>query len=159
MQWWAHPEYSWRFIGRTDAEAPILWPPDAKSWLIGRDPDAEKDCEQEEKGMTEDEMVGWHHWLDGHEFKQTPEDNEEQGSLACCSPWGHKTVRYSWATEQQNDDQRELLSEILTWRWFKWLRVKLNFPITLKIFIEINKPYHWKKKNKIPPIIYVFYSK
>ena len=66
---------SWIFIGRTDAEAeaPILWPPDAKSWLIGKDPDAGKDWRQEEKWTTEDEMVGWHHWLDGHEFEHGPE--------------------------------------------------------------------------------------
>ena len=61
---------SWIFIGRTDAEVPILWPPDAKKWLTGKDPDAGKYWRQEEKGMTEDEMVGWHHWLDGHEFEQ-----------------------------------------------------------------------------------------
>ena len=73
---------SWIFIGRTDAEAevPILCPPDAKSQLIGKDPDAEKDFRQEEKGMTEDEMIGWHHWLDGHEFEQALEVGEEQGS-------------------------------------------------------------------------------
>ena len=64
---------SWIFIGRTDAEALILWPPDVKSWLIRKDPDAGKDWRQEEKGTTEDEMVGWHHWLNGHECKQTPE--------------------------------------------------------------------------------------
>ena len=82
----------WIFIGRTnaEAEAPILWSPDVKSQLIEKDPDARKDWRQEEKGMTEDEMVGWHHWLKGHEFKQTPGDSEGQGGLACCSPWGHK---------------------------------------------------------------------
>ena len=80
---------SWIFFGRTDAEteASILWPPDAKSWLIGEDPDAGKDCRQEEKGVTEDEMVGWHHWLNGHEFEQLPGDSEGQGSLVFCSPW------------------------------------------------------------------------
>ena len=82
-----HPkgDQSWVFIGRTDAEAeaPILWPPDAKIWPIRKDPDAGKDWRQEEKGTTEDEMVGWHHWLNGHEFEQTPEDGEGQGSLAC----------------------------------------------------------------------------
>ena len=62
--------------GRTDAEAPILWPPDAKSWLIGKDPDAGKDWRQKEKGMTEDEMVRWHHWLNGHEFEQTQGDSD-----------------------------------------------------------------------------------
>ena len=68
-------------IGRTDAEAPILWPPDPKSWLTGKDPVAGKDWGQEEKGVTKDEMVGWHHWLNGHESKQTPGDSEGQGSL------------------------------------------------------------------------------
>ena len=94
-----HPtgNQSWIFIGRTDAEAetPILWQPDAKNWLVGKDPNAGKDWSQEEKGMTEDEMVGWHHWLNGHEFEQAPEDSEGQGSLACCSPWGHKETRLS----------------------------------------------------------------
>jgi len=84
-----HPKGNrlWIFIGKTDAkvEAPILWPPDAKNWLNGKDPDAGKDWEQEEKGMTEDEMVGWHHWFNGHYFEQTPGDRERQGSLACCS--------------------------------------------------------------------------
>ena len=80
---------SWIFIGRTDAEAetPTLWPSDAKNWLIGKDPDAGKDWRQEEKGMTEDETVGWHHQLNGHEFEQAPGAGEGQGSLACCSPW------------------------------------------------------------------------
>ena len=84
----------WIFIGRTDieAEAPILWPPDGKSWLTGKDPDAGKDWGQEEKGMTEDEMVGWHHWLNGQEFEQTSGDSEGRGSLACCSPWGYKEL-------------------------------------------------------------------
>ena len=82
----------WIFIARTgaEAEAPIPWPPYAESWLIGKDPDAEKDWRQEEKGVTEDKMVEWHHWLNGHEFEQTPGDSEGQGSLACCSPWGHR---------------------------------------------------------------------
>ena len=87
-------------IGRTDAEneTPILWPPDAKNWLLGKDPDAGKDWRQEEKGTTEDEMVGWHPRLDGHEFEQAPGVGDEQGSLACCSPWGHR-VEHDWATE------------------------------------------------------------
>ena len=80
----------WLFIGRTGAEAPKLWPPDVKSSLIGKDPDAEKDWGQEEKGATQDEMVGWYHGLNGHSSGQTPGDCEGQGSLACCSPWGHK---------------------------------------------------------------------
>ena len=80
------------FIGRIDAEAkaPILWVLDAKSQLIGKDPDAGEDWRQEEKGMTEDETVGWHYRLDGHEFEQALGNGEGQGSLACYSPWGHK---------------------------------------------------------------------
>ena len=90
-----HPKgnQSWIFIGRadTEAEAPI-WPPDAKKWLIGKDPDAGKEWRQEEKGMTKGEMVGWHHRLDGHEFEQAPGVGDGRGRLACCSPWGHKEL-------------------------------------------------------------------
>ena len=81
---------AWTFIGRTDAEAPILWPLDAKGWLIGKDPNAGKDQRQEEKGMTEDEMVGCHHRLNGQEFQQALGVGDGQGSLVCCSPWGCK---------------------------------------------------------------------
>ena len=98
-----HPKgnQSWIFIGRTDAEAetPTLWPPDAKNWLIGKDLDAGKDWGQEEKGTTEDEMVRWHHQLDGHKFEQAPGVGDGQGSLACCSPGGRKE---SDVTEQLN---------------------------------------------------------
>ena len=82
----------WIFIGRTyvEAETPILWLPDVKSWLSGKDPDTGKDWRQEEKGMTEDSMVGWHHRLDGHEFEQVSRVGDGQGSLACCSPRGHQ---------------------------------------------------------------------
>ena len=85
---------SWIFIGRTDTktETPILWPPDAKPWLIGKDHDAGKDWREEEKGMTEDEVVGWHHQLYGYEFEQAPGVGDGQGGLACCSPWGHKDL-------------------------------------------------------------------
>ena len=96
---------SWIFIGRTGAESEvlILWPPDVKSWLISKDPDAGKDWRQDEKGMTEDEMVGWHHWLNGCEFKQALGDSAGQGSLAWCSPRGCKEFRHNWtATEQQS---------------------------------------------------------
>ena len=89
----------WIFIWRTDVEAEvsILWSPDVRSRLIGKDPDAGKDWSQEKKGMTEDKLVGWHHWLSGHEFEQTPGDGKGQGSLACCSPWGHKeSDRTKW---------------------------------------------------------------
>ena len=89
-----HPkgDQSWVYFGRTDAEAetPILWPPHVKSWLIGKDPDAGRSWGQEEKGMTEDEMAGWHHWLDGREFEWTPGVGDGQGGLACCNSWGCK---------------------------------------------------------------------
>ena len=98
-----HPkgDQSWVFIGRTDAEAetPILWPRHVKSWLIGKDPDAGRDWGQEEKGTTEDEMAGWHHWLDAHEFEWTPGVVDGQGGLACCDSWGHKELD---TTEQRN---------------------------------------------------------
>ena len=94
--WW-----SWVFIGRTDVEAetPILLPPHAKSWLIGKDPDAGRDWGQEEKGTTEDEIAGWHHRLDGHEFEWAPGVGDGQGGLACCNSWGRKE---SDTTEQLN---------------------------------------------------------
>ena len=94
----------WILIGRIDAEAEalILWLPDAKSWLIGKDPDAGRDWGQKEKWTTEDEMVGWHHWLNGREFEQTPADGEGQGSLVCCSPWSHR-AGHDLATEQQRE--------------------------------------------------------
>ena len=84
----------WIFIGRTDAEAetPILWPPDMKNQLIGKDPDVGKDWGQEEKGATDDEMVEWQHWLNGDEFEQTLGDSEGQLNLACCSPLGCKEL-------------------------------------------------------------------
>ena len=97
---------SWIFIGRTDVEAetPILWPPDAKNWLIWKDPDARKDWRREEKGMTE-----WHHWLDGHEFEQAPGVGDGHGSLVCYSPWGYKE------------------SDMIEWlNWTKLYRVKVT---------------------------------
>ena len=91
-----HPEgdQSWVFIGRTDAKAetPIVWPFDAKSWLIWKDPDSGKDWRQEEKGMAEGEMVEWHHWHNGPKFEQTLEVGDGQGGLVCCSPWGRKEL-------------------------------------------------------------------
>ena len=93
---------SWIFIGKTDAEAetPILWAPDVKNWIIGKDSDAGRDWRQDENRMTEDEMVGWHHRVDAHEFGQAPGVGVGQGSLVCCSPWGCKgsdmTERLNW---------------------------------------------------------------
>ena len=95
-----------------EAEAPILWLPDVKSWLTEKDPDAGRDRGQEEKGMTEDEMAGWHHWFNGHEFEQTLGDSEGQGSLVCCSPWTHKELDM---TEKLNWSERSL------WRIRVWI--------------------------------------
>ena len=113
-----HPEgnQSWRVIGRTDAKAetPILWLPDAKNWLIRKDPDAGKYWRQEEKGTTEDEMVGWHHQLNGHEFEQAPGVVDGQESLACCSPWGSQSQ--TWLS-----DWTELLYPFIHQWIFKFL--------------------------------------
>ena len=103
-----HPQGNqyWMFIGRTDAEAetPVHWPPDARSQLIKKVPDTQKDWRQEEKGMTENEMLGWHHRLNGHEFEQAPGDGEGQGGLVCCSPWGPKELDMTewWTTTLEN---------------------------------------------------------
>ena len=117
---------SWIFIGRTDAEAeaPKLWPPDVKSWLIRKDPDAGKDWRQEEKGTTEEKMVGWHHWLTGHEFEQTLKDGKGQGSLACCSPWGHKELD---TTEWLNNNNNE----------YSCFHVTHSFPVKFHPWIPI----------------------
>ena len=114
---------SWIFIGRTDAEAeaPILWPPDAKS--IEKDPDAGKDWGQEEKGVTEDEMFGWHHWLDGHEFEQAPGDGHGQGNLAFCCLWGHKE---SNTTEWLNWTDRFFSAEAWILRYIDGLLTKVS---------------------------------
>ena len=99
-----HPkgDQPWMFFGSYDAKAeiPVLWPPHAKSWLIGKDSDAGRDCGQEEKGTTEDETAEWHHWLDGRESEWTPGVGDGQGGLACCDSWGRKesdtTEQLSW---------------------------------------------------------------
>ena len=95
----------WIFTGRADAKALILWPPNAKGWLIRKDPDAGKDWRQEEKGIIEHEMVGWYHWFNGHEFEQVPRDGKGQGRLTCCSPWGSKskTQLSDWTITTMND--------------------------------------------------------
>ena len=105
----------WVFFGRNDAktETPVLWPPHAKSWLIGKDSDAGRDWGQEEKGTTEDEMSGWHHWLDGHEFEWTPGDGDGQGGLACCDSWGCKE---SDTSERLNWTEQEQLWSGIVWR-------------------------------------------
>ena len=117
-------DQSWVFFGRTDAKAetPILWPPDVKSWLIGKDPDAGRDWVQEEKGTTEDEMAGWHHRLDGHEFGWTLGVGDRQGGLACCNSWGCKE---SDMTEQLNWTELNGLFYFLP-VFFMQLKLQLN---------------------------------
>ena len=109
-----HPngDQSWVFIRRTDVdvETPILWPTDVKRWLIWKDTDAGKDWGQEEKGMTEDEMVGWHHWLDGHRFWWTLGVGDGQGGLACCDSWGCK----------ESD-----MTELLNWTELNWTHLSV----------------------------------
>ena len=112
-----HPNHwtnqPWDFFGRNDAKAetPVLWPPHAKSWLIGKDSDAGRDWGQEEKGTTEDEMAGWHHWLDGRESEWTLAVGDGQGGLVCCNSWGRKeldmTERLKW-TELNHWTTREV---------------------------------------------------
>ena len=109
-------DQSWGFFGRSDAEAetPVLWPPHARSWLIGTDSDDGRDWGQEEKGTTEDEVAGWHHQLKGHESEWTPGVGDGQGSLACCDSWGRKeldtTERLNW-TELNCSGGREMLKK------------------------------------------------
>ena len=112
------PNRSYPFIGRTDAEAeaPILWLPDVKSQLIGKDPDAGKDWRQEEKRETEDEMVGWHHWLNGHEFEQTLGDSGGQMSLACCNPWGSKELDTTyWLNKSDNNINNNIILLVIVY--------------------------------------------
>ena len=114
-----HPKgnQSWVFIGRTDAKAetPILWPPHVKSWLIGKDFDPGRDCGQEEKGTTEDEMAGWHYRLDGRESEWTPGVSDGQGGLACCDSWGTKS--WTWMSKWTE----------LNWVLTRWTVCKKTF--------------------------------
>ena len=107
----------WIFTGRTNAEAEalILWPSDVKNWLTGKDPDPGKNWRQEEKGMTKDEMVGWHHRLNGHEFEQTLEDGEGQETQVCCSPWGHKESDMTEWLNSSNTKSQPLAEDPHTW--------------------------------------------
>ena len=114
-------EISPGFFGRTDAKAetPILWPPHVKSWLIGKDPDAGRDWGQEEKLTTEDEMAGWHHWLDGHEFGWTPGVGDGQRGLVCCNSWGHK--------------------ELDTTEWLNWTGLKHSVSFIRQFYFQFFK--------------------
>ena len=127
-----HPkgDQSWVFIGGTDVEAetPILWPPDVKNWLIWKDPDAGKDWGQEEKGVTEDEIVGWHHWLDGHGFGWAVGVGDGQGGLACCGSWGHK--------------------ELDTTEWLNWTELNWNEPYYNFLFLLLCPPLVFRHSRK-----------
>ena len=141
-----HPKgnQSWIFIGKTnaEAEAPVLWPPDVKSWLTGKDPDAGKDWRRE-KGMTEREMVGWHHRLDGHEFEQALWVGEGQGGLVCCSPWGRKE---SDTTERQNEN-----SDALN------IRIHVNFlSFLFLLFILYCSSFSWTVKGLSHTYTYIY---
>ena len=130
-----HPkgDQSWVFIGKTDfeAEIPILWPPDVKSWLIWKDPDAGKDWGQEEKGTTEDEMVRWHHRLNEHGFEWTPGVGDGQGGLACCSSWGHIE---SDTTERQLNWSKSDCFLILSLYLSPYLNLLISFQLILLNF-------------------------
>ena len=123
-----HPKgnQSWIFIGifigktHAEAEVPILWPPDKKNWFFGKDPDAGKDWGQEEKGTTEDEMVGWHHWLDAHEFEQALGIGDGQGGLACHSPWGRKESD-KWLSDWTDWTYRSHLHTEFSWEEYSSL--------------------------------------
>ena len=133
----------WLFIGRTDAEAeaPKLWPPDENSQLIGKDSDAGKDWRKEDKWATENEMVGWHHQLNGHEFEQTLGDSEGQWSLMCCSPWGQKE---SDMTEQLNNKWVKYYDLLYNYKWGNWNSptVFLERLLEKKDCIIINIPHN-----------------
>ena len=131
-------DQSWVFIGRTnvEAETPIFWPPDAKSWLILKDPDAGKDWRQEEKGTTEGEMVGWHHWLNGHEFEWTLGVVYGQGGLVCCSPWDCKE---SGTSEQLN-----------------WLSIQWVLRYHSRQWREI---MHWSNRNYLSGVYMLMHAK
>ena len=112
----------WDFFGRNDAKAEtlVLWPPHAKSWLIGKDSDFGRDWGQEKKGTTEDEMAGWHHWLNGRESEWTPGVDDGQGGLACCDSWGRKesdmTERVNWTDRQKSSFSRTNVVFISIWK-------------------------------------------
>ena len=128
-----HPKGNqfWIFTGRTDAEAeaPILWPPD-ENWLSGKDLDAGKDWRQEE-GMTEDEMIGWHHWLNGHKFEQAPGTGDEQGTLVCCNPWVTKSQTWlsDWTDFPRNVTFNQLILNFLVGRSRKPIDRPYPFPL------------------------------
>ena len=140
----------WIFIGRPDAEAPILWPPDTKGWLIGKDPNAGKDWRQEEKGTIEDEMAGWHHWLNGHEFEQDLGVGDRQESLVCCSPWGQKGSD----TTELNWDQRTFDASISRGKTFDTSKFK---PFVACYLINDNFSFS-NHIHRLLQVLYIFHK-
>ena len=140
---------SWIFIGRTDAEpeTPILWPPDSKNRFIGKDPDAEKDWRQEEKSTTEDEMVGWHQQLDGHEFEQALGIGDGQGILACCNPWGRR-VGHNWATELNWKTSMKMTKRGLSFMQCLSFLSYSSYRWRTKCSIHLHSSLYWKKHVK-----------
>ena len=141
-------DQSWVFFGRNDAKAetPVLWPPHAKSWLLGKDSDAGRDWGQEEKGMTEDEMAGWHHWLDGHKSEWTPGAGDGQWGLACCDSWGRKE---SDTTEQLNWTELNWSRCLESWSYMLHytLEIIIKFIKTNKLGkVDVNWISSWNKK-------------
>ena len=153
---------SWIFIGRTDAEAeaPILWPCDAKNWLIGKDSDAGRDWGQEEKGTTEDEMAAWHHQLDGREFEWTPGVGVGQGGLVCCYSWGCKesdTTELNWievstiqilGMNEQWDYFDLSLSSLFLWAWSSFPHIYIYKNTHLNYFIVLYRSW-WLRQRRI----------
>ena len=140
----------WDFFGRNDAKAetPVLWPPHVKSWLIGKDSDAGRDWGQDEKWMTEDEMAGWHHWLDGRESQWTPGVDDGQGGLACCDSWGHK----------ESDTTEQLIwSDLID----RWMDQEVVVHINNGILLSHKKKRIWVRSNEVdePRAYYTEWSK
>ena len=137
-------DQTWVFIGRTDveAEAPILWPPDTKNWLIGKDPDAGKDWGQVEKAMTKDEMVGWYHRLDGHGFGWTAGVGDGQGGLACCGSWGRKEsdmsdwTELNWKIYANNSTKKGKWSH-LSWRASHFTKSQSSYKVHQSVYLQL----------------------
>ena len=141
---------SWIFIGRTDpeVEAPILWPPDVKNWLNGKDPDAGKNWRQEEKGMTEDQTVGWHHQLNRHKFEQAPGDGEGQGSLVCCSPWHKESDTTWWLNNSNNQLQSFCFQPLYHIAYIISISSRIFSPITIiPLTVEGKKRENWARNK------------
>ena len=164
-----HPKgnQSWIFIGRTDGEteAPILWLSDVRTWLFGKDPDSGKDWRQEEKGMTGDDIVGWHHRLDGLEFEQAPGVGDGQGGLACCSPWGHKELDMTdWLNWTKlfifilynNSVYLFIISFLFFWLPHVVCGISVPWPGTepMALAVQVQRPNQWTTR-KFSPYIFL----